>query len=142
MLFRSLDRENGKISLGYKRAEDNPWVKLEREFPTGTVCEAKVVGMTEFGAFASVIPGIDGLIHISQIADHRIDKPQDVLKVGDTVKVKITDVDLERHRVSLSIRAVLEDEQAEADAAAENAPAEAVVFSTEDAAVAEEPTEE
>lgn len=139
---KGLDRENGKISLGYKRAEDNPWVKLEREFPTGTVCEAKVVGMTEFGAFASVIPGIDGLIHISQIADHRIDKPQDVLKVGDTVKVKITDVDLERHRVSLSIRAVLEDEQAEADAAAENAPAEAVVFSTEDAAVAEEPTEE
>ena len=89
-----------------------------------------------------MIPGIDGLIHISQIADHRIDKPQDVLKVGDTVKVKITDVDLERHRVSLSIRAVLEDEQAEADAAAENAPAEAVVFSTEDAAVAEEPSEE
>ena len=139
---KGLDRENGKISLGYKRAEDNPWVKLEREFPTGTVCEAKVVGMTEFGAFASVIPGIDGLIHISQIADHRIDKPQDVLKVGDMVKVKITDVDLERHRVSLSIRAVLEDEQAEADAAAENAPAEAVVFSTEDAAVAEEPSEE
>lgn len=129
---KGLDKENGKISLGYKRPEDNPWMKLEREFPVGTVCEAKVVGMTAFGAFASVIPGIDGLIHISQIADHRIDKPQDVLKVGDMVNVKITDVDLERHRVSLSIRAVLEDEQAEADAAAEGAPAEEVVFSTED----------
>lgn len=128
---KSLDRENGKISLGYKRPEDNPWVKLEREYPAGTVCEAKIVGMTAFGAFASVIPGIDGLIHISQIADHRIDKPQDVLKVGDMVKVKITDVDLERHRVSLSIRAVLEDEQAAADAAAENAPENEVVFSTE-----------
>ncbi len=141
---KGLDRENGKISLGYKRPEDNPWVKLEREFPVGTVCEAKVVGMTAFGAFASVVPGIDGLIHISQIADHRIDKPQDVLKVGDMVKVKITDVDLERHRVSLSIRAVLEDEQAEADAAAENAPEEEVVFSTEDAepAEAEAPAEE
>ena len=101
-----------------------------KEHTAGTVCEAKVVGMTDFGAFASVIPGIDGLIHISQIADHRIDKPQDVLKVGDVVKVKITDVDLERHRVSLSIRAVLEDEQAAA--AAEEAPADEVVFSTED----------
>jgi (E)-4-hydroxy-3-methyl-but-2-enyl pyrophosphate reductase len=127
---KGLDRENGKISLGYRRQEDNPWVKLEQEFPAGTVCEAKVVGMTDFGAFASVIPGIDGLIHISQIADHRIDKPQDVLKMGDVVKVKITDVDLERHRVSLSIRAVLEDEQAAA--AAEEAPADEIVFSTED----------
>lgn len=138
---KGLDRENGKISLGYKRPEDNPWVKLERDFPVGTVCEAKVVGMTAFGAFASVIPGIDGLIHISQIADHRIDKPQDVLKVGDMVKVKITDVDLERHRVSLSIRAVLEDEQA-ADAEAEEAPEDAVVFSTEDPAPQETPAEE
>lgn len=130
---KGLDRENGKISLGYKRPEDNPWVKLEQDFPVGTVCEAKVVGMTAFGAFASVIPGIDGLIHISQIADHRIDKPQDVLKVGEMVKVKITDVDMERHRVSLSIRAVLEEEQAAADAAAEEAPEDAVVFSTEEA---------
>ncbi len=140
--IKGLDRENGKISLGYKRPEDNPWVKLENEYPIGTVCEAKIVGMTAFGAFASVIPGIDGLVHISQIADHRIDKPQDVLKVGDEVKVKITDVDLERHRVSLSIRAVLEDEQAAADAEAENAPAEEVVFSTEDSQPAEESTEE
>ena len=139
---KSLDRENGKISLGYKRPEDNPWVKLEREFPVGTVCEAKIVGMTAFGAFASVIPGIDGLIHISQIADHRIDKPQDVLKVGDTVKVKLTDVDLERHRVSLSIRAVLEDEQAAADAAAQEEPEDAVVFSTEEAPAEEAPAEE
>ncbi|WP_322173999.1 bifunctional 4-hydroxy-3-methylbut-2-enyl diphosphate reductase/30S ribosomal protein S1 [Acutalibacter caecimuris] len=136
---KGLDRENEKISLGYKRPEDNPWVKLEREFPVGTVCEAKIVGMTAFGAFASVIPGIDGLVHISQIADHRIDKPQDVLKVGDMVKVKITDVDLERHRVSLSIRAVLEDEQAAADEAAEEAPEDAVVFSTEDTDATEMP---
>ncbi len=137
---KGLDRENSKISLGYRRPEDNPWVKLEREYPVGTVCQAKVVGMTAFGAFASVIPGIDGLIHISQIADHRIEKPQDELKVGDVVKVKITDVDLERHRVSLSIRAVLEEEQARADAEAENTPAEEVVFSTE--ASEEAPAEE
>ena len=91
---KGLDRENGKISLGYKRPEDNPWVKLEREYPVGTVCDAKIVGITQFGAFANVIPGIDGLIHISQLADHRVEKPQDVVKVGDVVKVKITDIDL------------------------------------------------
>ena len=128
---KGLDRENGKISLGYKRPEDNPWVKLEREYPVGTVCDAKIVGMTQFGAFASVIPGIDGLIHISQIADHRIEKPQDVLKVGDEVKVKITEIDFDRHRVSLSIRALLEEQKAAEDEAAQ-APAEEVVYSTEE----------
>ena len=97
----------------------------------GTVCDAKIVGMTQFGAFASVIPGIDGLIHISQVADHRIEKPQDVLKIGDEVKVKITDIDFERHRVSLSIRALLEEQKAAEDEAASQAPAEEVVYSTE-----------
>ncbi len=135
---KGLDRENGKISLGYKRPEDNPWAKLEREYPVGTVCDAKIVGMTQFGAFASVIPGIDGLIHISQIADHRIEKPQDVLKVGDEVKVKITDIDFDRHRVSLSIRALLEEQKAAEDEAAAQAPAEEVVYSTEDASEEQE----
>lgn len=138
---KSLDRENGKISLGYKRPEDNPWVKLEQEYPVGTVCDAKIVGMTQFGAFASVIPGIDGLIHISQITDHRIEKPQDVLKIGDEVKVKITDIDFDRHRVSLSIRALLEEAQAAADEAAANAPAEEVVYVAEEGA-ADEAAEE
>ena len=128
---KALDRENGKISLGYKRPEDNPWVKLEREYPVGTVCDAKIVGITQFGAFANVIPGIDGLIHISQLADHRVEKPQDVVKVGDVVKVKITDIDFDKHRVSLSIRALLEDQQQEEDQAAAQAPAEEVVYSTE-----------
>lgn len=139
---KSLDRENGKISLGYKRPEDNPWVKMEQEYPVGTVCEAKVVGMTQFGAFASVIPGIDGLIHISQIADHRIEKPQDVLKVGDVVKVKVTEIDFDRHRVSLSIRALLEEAQAAADEAAANAPAEEVVYVAEEGTATEAAVEE
>ena len=129
--IKGLDRENSKISLGYKRPEDNPWVKLEREYPVGTVAEAKVVGMTAFGAFANVIPGIDGLIHISQIADHRIEKPQDVLHVGDVVRVKITEIDFDKHRVSLSIRALLEEEQAGADEAAASSPAGQIVYSTE-----------
>ena len=78
----------------------------------GTVCDVTVVGMTTFGAFANIIPGIDGLIHISQIADHRIEKPQDVLKVGDVVKAKITEIDFEKKRVSLSMRAAVEETEA------------------------------
>jgi (E)-4-hydroxy-3-methyl-but-2-enyl pyrophosphate reductase len=116
--IKGLDQEKGKISLGFKKPEDNPWEILKNSYPIGSVLDVKIVGMTTFGAFAQVIPGIDGLIHISQIADHRIEKPQDVLKVGDEVKVKLTDVDYEKHRVSLSIRALLED-QAEEEPAAE-----------------------
>ena len=108
--IKGLDREKGKISLGYKKPEDNPWEILKSQYPVGSVAEVKIVGMTTFGAFAQVIPGIDGLIHISQIADHRIEKPQDVLKIGDVVKVKITDIDFDKHRVSLSIRALLEEQ--------------------------------
>ena len=117
--IKALDPEKGKISLTYKKPEDNPWEILKVQYPVGTTAEVKIVGMTTFGAFAQVIPGIDGLIHISQIADHRIEKPQDVLKVGDVVKAKITDIDFDRHRVSLSIRALLEEA-----AQPEEAPAE------------------
>ena len=85
---------------------------------------AKVVGMTTFGAFAQIIPGIDGLIHISQIADRRIEKPQDELKIGQEVRVKITNVDYDSKRISLSIRALLEEgEGEEAEASVEEAPA-------------------
>lgn len=111
--IKALDQEKGKISLGYKRAEDNPWEVLRRDYPVGTVVDATVVGMTTFGAFARIIPGIDGLIHISQIADHRIEKPQDVLAVGDVVKAKITEIDFDKKRVSLSIRALLNAESSE-----------------------------
>lgn len=138
---KSLDRETNKISLGYKRPEDNPWVKLEQEFPVGTVCTAKVVGLTPFGVFANIIPGIDGLIHISQLADHRVEKPQDVVKVGDEVTVKITEIDFDRHRVSLSIRALLEEQKAAEDEAAAEAPAEEVVYSTEQPDAEETPAE-
>lgn len=99
-----------KISLGYKKTEDNPWVILEKDYPEGTVVKAKIVGLTAFGAFANIIPGIDGLIHISQISNKRIDKPSDVLAVGDEVEAKITGIDFEKKRVSLSIRALLSDD--------------------------------
>ena len=117
--IKQVDKETKKISLGYRDPEDDPWEKLRNDYPVGSITEATIVGMTTFGAFANVIPGIDGLIHISQIADRRIEKPQDVLKVGEKVLLKITDIDFENHRVSLSIRALLEEE-AQAEAQREN----------------------
>ena len=120
--IRDLDTEKKKISLGYRKAEENPWEIFKANYPVGSVVTAKVVGMTTFGAFAQIIPGIDGLIHISQIANHRIEKPQDELKIGQEVQVKITNVDFENKRISLSIRALLEDEpvaETEAEEAAE-----------------------
>lgn len=121
--IKGLDSEKGKISLGFKRAEDNPWEILKRDYPAGTAADVTVVGMTTFGAFARIIPGIDGLIHISQIADHRIEKPQDVLKVGEVIKAKITDIDFDKKRVSLSIRALLEPAEDEVAFVEEEAPA-------------------
>ena len=105
----SFDPEKHKISLGYKTAEMNPWNQFMTNYNVGDVVDAKVVKLMTFGAFAEILPGVDGLIHISQIADRRIGKPEDVLSEGQDVKVKITDVDAENKRISLSIRALLED---------------------------------
>ena len=111
--IKALDAENKKISLGYRRDEDNPWEILRKNYPVGSVIEAEIVGLTTFGAFARIIPGIDGLIHISQIADRHISKPQDVLTVGDKVTCKITAIDFDKKRVSLSIRALIGPPQKE-----------------------------
>ena len=105
--IKKLDDENKKISLGFKKLEDNPWEILKRDYPVGTVVDAKIVGLAAFGAFANVIPGIDGLIHISQISWDRVKTPGDVLKVGDEVKCEITDIDFDKKRVSLSMKTLL-----------------------------------
>ena len=109
----SFDPEKRKISLGYKTDETNPWTIFTNNYHVGDVCEVKIVKLMTFGAFAEIIPGIDGLIHISQIADRRIGKPEDVLSEGQTVDVKIIDIDTEKKRISLSIRALLEEEEDE-----------------------------
>lgn len=120
--IKDINTETNKISLGFKKAEDNPWEILNNNYPVGTVVDAKIVGMTSFGAFANIIDGIDGLIHISQIANKRIEKPQDELKIGEVVKAKITAIDFDKKRVSLSIKELLPDapviseEEAPADA--------------------------
>ena len=111
----SFDPEKHKISLGYKTAEMNPWNQFMTGYNVGDVVDAKIVKLMTFGAFAEIIPGVDGLIHISQIADRRIGKPEDVLAEGQDVKVKITDVDAENKRISLSIRALLEQTEEDAE---------------------------
>ena len=115
----SFDAEKRKISLGYKTADMNPWNQFMTSYNVGDVVTAKVVKLMTFGAFAEILPGVDGLIHISQIADRRIGKPEDVLAEGQEVQVKITDVDAEHKRISLSIRALLEPVAEEAEAEAE-----------------------
>lgn len=105
---KALDQENKKISLGFKKIEDNPWEILKRDYPVGTKVEAKIAGITAFGAFATVVPGIEGLIHISEISWDRIKTPADVLNVGDTVEVLITDIDFDKKRVSLSMKQLTE----------------------------------
>ena len=109
----SFDAEKRKISLGYKTPDMNPWNQFMTNYNIGDVVDAKIVKLMTFGAFAEILPGVDGLIHISQIADKRIGKPEDVLAEGQEVQVKITDVDAENKRISLSIRALLETAPAE-----------------------------
>lgn len=151
--IKDINEETKKISLGFKNAEDNPWEILKNNYPEGTVVKATIVGLTTFGAFANIIPGIDGLIHISQIANKRIDKPADVLKVGDVVDAKITAIDFDKKRVSLSMRALLpESEQApeketadiSEEAKESDIPeeAETAVEATAEEAVADAPVEE
>ncbi len=126
--IKNLDHEKKKISLGYKKIEDNPWEILKRDYPVDSIVEVKIVGLTTFGAFAQIIPGIDGLIHISQIANRRIAKTADALSVGDVVTAKITDINFEKKRISLSVRALLPPEveavaEIQPDAAVDEAPA-------------------
>ncbi len=130
---KDLDADKKKISLGYKKAEDNPWAIFQTNYNVDDVVKVTIVSMTTYGAFARIIPGIDGLIHISQIANKRINKPADELTIGQEVEAKITAIDLEKKRISLSIRALLPEEEVAA-------PAEEVA---EEAAVVEEaPVEE
>ena len=117
------DKEAKRISLGYKKPEDNPWTKFVNTYKVGDIAQVKVVKLMPFGAFAEVMPGVDGLIHISQIANRRIGKPDEVLSVGDVVDVKITAIENDKQKISLSIRALSEPEPAPRRAAEPEAPA-------------------
>ncbi|MBO5374323.1 MAG: bifunctional 4-hydroxy-3-methylbut-2-enyl diphosphate reductase/30S ribosomal protein S1 [Clostridia bacterium] len=133
VFVKSFDKEARKVSLGYKTDDENPWTIFKSKYAENDVAEVKIVGITTFGAFAEIVPGVDGLIHISQIADQKIDNVANVLKVGDVVEAKVVGIDDEKQKVSLSIRALLPEAPAEeavaeevAEPVAEEAPAEAV----------------
>mgnify|MGYP004496802955 FL=1 len=117
--IKSLDEETKKISLGFKNIEDNPWEILKRDYPVGSVVDAKIVSFATFGAFANILPTVDGLIHISQISWDRIKAPQDVLKIGDVVKAKIIEIDFDKKRVSLSMKELLDKPESAEEAAPE-----------------------
>lgn len=117
--IKDINEETKKISLGYKKAEDNPWVIAKAKINLGDVVKCKIVRMMPFGAFAEIMPNVDGLIHISQIADRRIGKPEDVLTIGQEVEAKVVELDWETNKISLSIRALIEpadEEKAEEEA--------------------------
>lgn len=136
---KALDTEKKKISLGYKKAEDNPWTIFQNKYSVEDVVTVTIVSMTSYGAFARIIPGVDGLIHISQIANKRVTKPQDELKIGQEVEAKITAIDLEKKRVSLSIRALLPEEP---EVTEEAAPVEVEVPAEAEVVAQEAPVEE
>ena len=110
VFVKELDKENKKISLGFKKAEDNPWEIIKTKYQVGDTAKVKIVSFASYGAFANLMTGIDGLIHISQIANKRIEKPQDALAIGDEVEAQILAIDFDAKRVSLSIRALLPEE--------------------------------
>ena len=131
----SFDKEKRKISLGMKDRSQDPWALFTAKYDVGSVVTAKVVKLMTFGAFAEIIPGVDGLIHISQLSDHRIEKPGDVVSEGQDVTVMITAIDKENKKVSLSIRAIIEEAQAaKAAKAAETAMEADAVVATADGA--------
>ncbi|MBR6411041.1 MAG: 4-hydroxy-3-methylbut-2-enyl diphosphate reductase [Clostridia bacterium] len=133
---REVDKQKKRISLTCKNANNKPWDQFCAQYQVGSVASVKIVSLTAFGAFAEILPGVDGLIHISQIADHKIGKAEDVLEVGQTVDAKILDIDYEKKKISLSIRALIEEAAAYAAEAGEEETAEAAE-ETEEAQPAE-----
>jgi len=104
----ALDKEKNKISLGFRKQSENPWKLLEEKVKVGDTVTAKIVRIVPFGAFAEIMPFVDGLIHISQISTERVDKIQNVLSIGQEVEAKVTEIDFEKKKVSLSIKELLE----------------------------------
>jgi len=123
VFVKEFDAEAKRISLGYKTEETNPWNLFMAQYGVGSVAEVRIVNLMPFGAFAELVPGVDGLIHVYQISNRKIAQPSDVLSVGDVVKVEIIGIDEENHKVSLSMRTLIEE-------AAEEAPADETVEET------------
>ena len=139
-----LNKETGKISLGYKKTEDNPWEKAKAELEVGKDIACKVVRIVPFGAFAEIYPGVDGLIHISQVANKRIGKVEDELTIGQHITARVVDLDLENNKIGLSIRAILAENEPEEvkEEAVEETTEEVTAETTEEVVETAETTEE
>lgn len=111
VLVLSVDKDNNRISLGYKQTLPHPWDNIEEKYPVGQIFQGKIVRITNFGAFVELEPGVDGLVHISQISDKRINKVEDVLKIGEMTYVKVLNVKPEEQRISLSIKEAVEKQE-------------------------------
>jgi 4-hydroxy-3-methylbut-2-enyl diphosphate reductase len=119
-----VDRENGRISLGLKQLQPSPWSLVGEKYPVGSIVKGKVVRLASFGAFVQLEDGIDALVHISQLANRRVAKVEDVVKVGDIITAKVIECKPEEKRISLSIRMAQEENEAAAgaEAVAQQAP--------------------
>lgn len=118
--IKEINKETEKISLGYKKAEDSPWVKATTNLKVGDAIKAKIVRILPFGAFAEVAPFVDGLIHISQISHERIGKPSDVLAIGDVVDAQVVEINEETKQIGLSMKALMEKPAQETEEPAED----------------------
>ncbi|MBQ3182007.1 MAG: bifunctional 4-hydroxy-3-methylbut-2-enyl diphosphate reductase/30S ribosomal protein S1 [Clostridia bacterium] len=140
--IKDIKEDTKKISLGFKKAEDNPWEIVKSKIALGEPTQVKIVRIMPYGAFAEIIPGVDGLIHISQIANRRIDNPAKELTIGQSVEAKVTEIDWENKKIALSIRALLPEEEAAPEAEAVEAPAEVAEEPIAEEAAEETTTEE
>ena len=118
------DIKDDKIALSLKFEDQNPWLNADGKYSVGSVVKGKVARMADFGAFIELEPGVDALLHVSQISKEHVDKPSDVLKVGQEVEAKVVDFNSEDHKISLSIKALLNDSQAEEEEDVAEEPAE------------------
>ncbi|GBE57923.1 30S ribosomal protein S1 [bacterium BMS3Abin01] len=136
-----IDRERQRVSLGLKQTQEDPWQGLMDTYQVGDVLTGKVTKLVSFGTFVQVLDGIEGLVHISELADHHVEKPEEVVSVGDEIEVKVIEIDTDRRRLSLSIKRLQEDmgerEEAESEGAEEDAEPEAA----DESVTAEEPPE-
>lgn len=113
VMILKIDRDNEKISLGLKQVQSNPWENVEDKYPVGSIVSASVVRLAPFGAFVQLEPGVEGLVHISHLADRHVEKPEEVVQEGEEIKVKVLSVDPEEKRIRLSIREVNREKERE-----------------------------
>src|SRR5918995_334784 len=107
-----IDRERQRISLGLKQTQSDPWQEVIDAYEQGDVVEGRVTKVVTFGAFVEIVPGVEGLVHISELADHHVENPREIVQQGETVRAKIIEMDADRRRLSLSLKRVEEGESA------------------------------